>query len=334
MALAFVFGLTGFSAAEESSQITWSAAAPLPYRVQEIYPVVHQGKIYVAGGLSPDVPEQQMNISDQVWAYDPELDRWVAAPSLPEPRHHPFLVSYEDAIYAFGGFIARDGGRWHNSSDVLRLVDGGSSWEKIGSMPSPQAETLAVVLKHKIHLASGRSPRGSQNARWGDQIDVAEHRIYDPTTGSWAPAPALDVARNSASGVRLGGAWHVIAGRTVAGGNLPTHELYDLEANSWTRKAPLPQAQGGLAAAALHGKIYVFGGEYFDNGGGVYEEVWEYTPETDRWRHVSDMPVPRHGLGAVTLGDAIYVVGGATEAGGAGTSNRVSVFTLTEATSP
>lgn len=334
MVVAVLVGMIRPSIAEPIGKVSWSEVAPLPYRVQEIYPAVHQGKIYVAGGLSPDVPEQQMNISDQVWAYDPELDEWLAAPPLPEPRHHPFLVSFENAIYAFGGFIARDGGRWHNSTNVLRLVDGESSWQTVSKLPKPQAETLAISIGGKIHLASGRTPKGQRNAAWGDQIDIADHQIFDPGTGNWQRGTSLEVARNSASGVWLAGAWHVIAGRTVAGGNLPTHEVYEPGLGKWSRKAPLPQAQGGLAAAALGGRIYVFGGEYFDNGGGVYKEVWEYVPDADSWVHVSDMPTPRHGLGAVTLDDRIYVIGGATEAGGAGTSSRVSVFTTSENKSP
>lgn len=82
----------------------------------------------------------------------------------------------------------------------------------------------------------------------------------------------------------------------------------------------MPQGQGGLAAASVGGKLYAFGGEYFNNGGGVYAESWEYDPATDNWNALPDMPHPRHGLGAVSVGDEIYVIGGALEVGGNKTS--------------
>ena len=86
------------------------------------------------------------------------------------------------------------------------------------------------------------------------------------------------------------------------------------------------RAQGGLAAAALEGKLYAFGGEYFDNGGGVYPESWMYDPQIDSWTALTDMLTPRHGLGAVTLRSSIYVIGGAKQASGIDTSPIVERF--------
>ncbi|MBO6694332.1 MAG: galactose oxidase, partial [Henriciella sp.] len=80
-------------------------------------------------------------------------------------------------------------------------------------------------------------------------------------------------------------------------------------------------------AAAIGGKLYAFGGEYFDNGGGVYPECWMYDPSTDTWSAIPDMPQPRHGLGAVAVSDSIYVIGGALKAGGNQTSPLVEIFT-------
>ena len=109
--------------------------------------------------------------------------------------------------------------------------------------------------------------------------------------------------------------------------NVATHEIYDYREDRWRTAAPMPQAQGGLAAAAVNGKLYAFGGEFFDNGGGVYPESWMYDPATDKWSALPDMPNPRHGLGAVALDGKIYVIGGALQASGVDPSNIVDVFT-------
>ena len=83
-----------------------------------------------------------------------------------------------------------------------------------------------------------------------------------------------------------------------------------------------------LAAAALGGQLYAFGGEHFDQGGGVYADCWRYTPRDDTWEALTPMLTPRHGLGAVTLGNAIYAIGGATRPAAQGTSAVVEVLTV------
>ncbi len=304
----------------------WREAAALPLRVQEIYPCLHDGDIWVAGGLSPDVPAPQENISNRVLRYDTEQNTWRNAAALPEPRHHGLLVSDGGELLLFGGFIAANGGRWSASREVLRLD--GERWSVIGELPEAQSETVATVVGGHIHLAGGRAPAGALNADWGHQRDVATHQVFDPETTETAPASPLPMARNSATSFVIGDQWHVVGGRTVGGGNTARHDVYDLTDGRWRDGAPMPQAQGGLAAANLGKHGYVFGGEYFSpGGGGVYAEVWEYDSDADRWRDAGTMPVPRHGLGAVAVGEEIYVVAGATAAGGAGTSDRLSVFT-------
>ncbi len=306
------------------AEAVWQTSVDLPIRVQEIYPCLHQGALWLAGGLSPDVPAAQQNISGSVYRFDVESGLWSDEPPLPEPRHHGFLVSFGSDLLLFGGFVAANGGRWSASRDVLALTENG--WSLVGTLPSAQSETVAAVNGHVIHLAGGRAP-GRTNANWRDQRDIATHQVFDPSTGHTTAAAPLPMARNSAASFVIDGRWHVVGGRTVDGGNSARHDVYDFEEDTWRDAEPLPGAQGGLAAASVGNHGFVFGGEYFSpDGGGVYSEVWEYEADSGRWRQAGEMPVPRHGLGAVTVGDSIYVVAGATEAGGAGTSKRMSVF--------
>lgn len=316
------------SAPPTGTNAAWEERTPLPYAVQEIYPALHRGRIYVAGGLSPDVEPAAQNISDRVYAYDPATDTWARGPSLPEPRHHPYLVSDGARLFAFGGFVAADGGRWSASRDILELDERAGSWKKVGELRHAQSETVAGLIGAKIYLVSGRAPGGDRNADWGDQTDISSVQIFDPSTGTVTSGPSAPTARNSAAGAVIDGRLYVVGGRTVAGGNVASAEVFDPADGSWRRLAPMPQAQGGIAAASVDGRLYVFGGEFFlpGGGGGVYEEVWAYDPADDAWSPVSPMPVPRHGLGAVALGDVIYVVAGAEQVGGAGTSNRLSVL--------
>lgn len=323
--------------AEDTSLQAWQSAPDLPYRVQEIYPTVYNDHIVVAGGLSPDVNENRIGVSDRVVAYSLKKQIWIEAPRLPEPRHHPMLVAVKDRLFSFGGFTLDVKGMWHNSVDVYELVANPDAsekpklqygqWQRIAQLPAPQAETLSAVHEGKVHLTTGRTPiNGERNSQWIEQTDVNTHYIFDPQSLSWSQGAGVPTARNSACSVIVNGNWHTIAGRTVSGGNLDNHEVYNFATKKWQTLAPLPQAQGGLACAAHKQYIYVFGGEYFDNGGGVYAEVWQYDIASDKWQAAGTMPKPRHGLGALSVAGDIYVIAGALQASGKQTSAIMSVF--------
>ncbi|MEM9664623.1 MAG: kelch repeat-containing protein [Bacteroidota bacterium] len=315
-------------ASTEMPQESWEVRANIPYRVQEVYPTLHQGRIYLAGGLSPDVDPATQGISDQVYIYHPDVDQWSPGPSLPEPRHHPYLVSTGSELFSIGGFIAANGGRWSASKDILRLDEATGTWVKVAELLIPQSETVAAYIGGQIYLASGRTPIGTENADWNHQGDVDHLQVFDPGTLTVSFGQAASVRRNSAAGAVIDGQLYVVGGRVVDGGNVTANEVFDPVTGQWSTRAPMPQAQGGLAAAALEGRLYVFGGEFFDReGGGVYRESWVYDPATDAWSPIAEMPVPRHGLGAVTVGNEVFVIAGATEAGGSGTTSRVSVYT-------
>jgi N-acetylneuraminic acid mutarotase len=288
---------------------------------------VHRGRIYLAGGLTPDIPGAPLGLSDRLYVYDPATDRWTQGPSLPEPRHHPYLVSSGDRLFSIGGFVETQGGIWHGSTDILMLEEGQGRWVEVADLLHPQSETVAAYIEGKIYLASGRRPGGQGNAVWNDQVDIASVQVFDPVTYAVTAGPSAPSARNSAAGAVIDGRFYVVGGRTVTGGNQSATEVFDPATSSWRTLSPMPNAQGGTAAAAIGGRLYVFGGEFFGPGGsGVYEEVWVYDPERDSWAAGAPMPEPRHGLGAVTIDDVIYVVAGALQASGSGTSDLLSVF--------
>lgn len=308
-------------------QLAWQTLAPMPIAVQEIYPAVHNGKIYVAGGLSDALPEAEQQMTSAVQVYDPVINRWTMAPSLPEARHHAYLLSVDNKLFLFGGFVIANGGRWSASSDVLLLDEAAQQWRKVAKLPKPLTETVAVVLNHKVYLASGRSPAAADNAQWRDQADVNWHWVFDPQSLTVTEAAPLPLAFNSATGVVLDDKFYVVGGRQVGGANLAQLQRFDVATNSWQLLSPMPQAQGGLAAAVLDGELLVFGGEYFDDGGGVYSQVWRYQASTDRWQQAGTMPLPRHGLGAVVLNNQVYVLGGASVVGLKATSAVLNVVT-------
>ena len=309
----------------DTSTGAWSADPTLPYAVQEIYPAMHGGQIHLAGGFIAE-EDRISGATDRHIALDLATGTWGDLTPLPLARHHPNLISFDGKLLSIGGFEARsESAVWVMQSGVWVFDERG--WTDGPTLPQPNGESVTGVVGGQLHVCGGRNPRGEANASWNDHTDIGDHFVLADLASSWERAAPLPTARNSAAAAVLRGSWHVVGGRTVAGGNTPVHEVYDPQEDRWRTAAPMPQGQAGLAAAAIGGKLYAFGGEYFDNGGGVYPECWMYDSSTDTWSAIPDMPQPRHGLGAVAVSDSIYVIGGALKAGGNQTSPLVEIFT-------
>ena len=311
----------------------WATLTPAPWVVQEIYCAVWRGGIAMAGGLVGRAGGE-LHIEDRMAVYSPATDTWAEGAKLPAPRHHPMLIVQDDVLYALGGYGRSDAGDWTAMTEVWALRDNG--WAPAGTLPGPQCETVGVSLNGRLHLVTGRAPKGEANGGWNDQGDIDIHRAFSPSDNRWETLRPCPMARNSAAGAVLDGALWVAGGRTVSGGGTGRLDRYDPQADRWDTLAPIPrsyasnnQTGGGLAMAAAGGKLVAFGGEWFQRGGGgVFRETWIYDPARDVWEAGPDMKTPRHGLGAVAIDNAVYAIaGGAIVSGGGpvGTLERLSV---------
>jgi N-acetylneuraminic acid mutarotase len=84
----------------------------------------------------------------------------------------------------------------------------------------------------------------------------------------------------------------------------------------------MPTARGGIAAVALGGRLFVFGGE---ESAGTFAQTEAFDPPTNRWTAMAAMPTARHGLGAAVVAGKIYIIGGGVRPG-ASRSNLNEVF--------
>lgn len=299
---------------------TWLSAPALPLDVQEIYPAVHAGEIWVAGGFTRSTGT--LGATARVVAFDPGRQRWREAPALPTPSHHVHLASVGGALLAVGGFIGGDSlALWQATPRVLRLE--GEQWVDAKPLPRPIGEALPLKAAGRLHLIGGRSPTGSANAGWRDHADVDEHFVLD--RGHWRRAAPLPLARNSHGGAVFEGELHIISGRTVAGNNAPqaSYHVYDPKTDRWREGPPFPEPRGGIAATVWRGQLVAAGGERFDPpsvGRTVYALV------AGRWTPFSTLPTPRHGHGLVSVGDTLHVLGGASQPGASGTLSTMDVL--------
>ena len=311
----------------------WSMSTSLPEAVQEIYPCAHKGRIHLAGGfMAQGGMITGPTTAHHVWT--PGASAWERALDLPTARHHPHLISFKDQLLAFAGFESTVDtpfaqGAWTIQKTGWALSADEMNWRDMPAMLAPAAEAVVGVTGDGVlHLVGGRTwAVAGQTGGWRDHIDTEHHFVLADIGGKWERAAPCLYKRNSAAGAIINGHLHNVGGREVGGGNVAFHTVYDYQEDRWRTLAPMPQAQGGLAAASIDGKLYAFGGEFFDNGGGVYAQGWVYDPSRDIWTALLDMPHPRHGLGAVAIGPHIYAIGGALKASGVDTSPLVERFT-------
>lgn len=323
--------LTGFAAIAATPSVTWAAspawsqAEPMPYAVQEIYPVGVGQRIFVAGGIANLGDSRDGITLTQI--YDASSDSWSIGPDLPERRHHNMLVTVEDAVYSIGGYRGSPPRGVWEMKPAIWLLDP-EDWRPAAVQPEPQAEQVSLVIDGRVHSIGGRSLAGEANASRDDHADVATHWVWDVSTGVWDKAAPASVARNSAAGAVIDGLLYVAGGREEFALTGLT-EVYDPTEDRWRRVASMPQGQAGLAAAAVGGRLYAFGGEaVFTDNDRVFAEVWVYESDADRWTALPPLPTPRHGLGAVALGDRIHVLGGARQPGGQDRSPVNEVLTI------
>ncbi len=305
--------------AQPSQAPYWTQAAPASLARQELYPEVLDGKIYVAGGLlSPNT-----GYSAHLEAYDPQVDRWTRLATLPEARHHIALVAAGGLLYGIGGF---SGGfpNWRAQASMVVYDPATNRWQGSVPLPVPRAEGVAATVEGKLYVIGGRVRAAPESSHFNEHVDSVRSDVFDPPAGRWSTIADAPTPRNSAASAVIGGKIYVVGGRqalkqpdgSLRQVNVAHLEVYDPVTNRWDARAPMPQAQGGLAAVAVDGRLYVFGGEQWVPEQHVFATNWMYDPATDRWSTLPPLPTPRHGLGAAAVGNRIHVFGGGPKVGG------------------
>ena len=269
----------------------WVRAAAAPVGLTEVAAAVHQGRIWVAGGL-----DAAGRAVDVVLLYDPVADAWTTGPPLPVAVHHSALVSTGDALYLIGGYA--DDGFGAPTDAVYRLHEAGG-WAPDERLPEPRgAGAAAWNGKGGIMYGGGVGPRGVSDA-----VFVREDQ-------GWRALAALSRPREHLAASSLGaGAVSFLGGRDVSG-NLGTIDVVS-EDGVVGRTEDLPTPRGGIAAfnAGELGDCVV-GGEGPNGTFGAVECVGAFETTT-----LPGLTVPRHGLGAVVLEGRAYVLLGGPQPG-------------------
>jgi hypothetical protein len=272
------------SAAPEP-EVGWVREADAPFARLEMAVAAHDGRIWLAGGLSPfGEALGDVNI------FDPATGTWSDGPALPAGVHHAALASDGARLLLIGGYL---GSAFNRPTDiVLVLADGADAWQPGPSLPEPRAAGAAAWDGDRVVYAGGV----------GDGIEAD---VYALAGESWASIGALHETREHLAAVSdLEGRTWLMGGR-VGGltSNLGTVELVEGEEIEFLGGLPTPR--GGVAAfhvPALGGCLS--GGEAPDRAFTTVECMATDGTVTQ----LPDLLVPHHGHGAAVVDGVAYVL--------------------------
>ena len=202
---------------------TYERMASMPERLNHHVMVVHDGRIYVAGG-SGDLlfgadPRREL------FEYDPATDRWTELPGMPTARLATAAGVIGDRMYVAGGMSAN--GRLSDALEAFDFRTG--EWERLAPIPTPREHVAAAVLDGHLYVMGGRTLET-------DSLDVVER--YDPATDSWERLAPLPQRAGSFEGTAVD----------------------DPATDSWSQLPEMRTKRHGHAAANAAGRLYTFGG--------------------------------------------------------------------------
>ncbi len=254
----------------DPSDNSWTLIQELPSAITHMNMVLDGRTVWFAGGFKDGYKGHTIA---EVWRYDVDLDRYTAAPLLPEPRAGGGLAVVDGKLHYFGGLMSdRDtdsGDHW-----VLDLADwsnGSAIWMDAAPMPEPRNQFSTVVFDGRIYAIGGQFHHDSM------QLDQPRTDIYDPVTHGWGRGPDLPKGHSHAEGSTFvhNGKIYMVGGHTTPAGGTKSQDPDILSLSrdgSWLKVGELPGPLSSPAAAIIGDRLYVGGGAA--GGSVVQSKMW------------------------------------------------------------
>ena len=248
--------------------------------------------------------------------YDPSTGVWAAAAPMTVPRQCAASTPLDDGrVLVAGGALVTNvallerGG----TGGALRTAEvydpSSNTWSSVGATEIERHCPVAVRLPGGRALLTGglmwRAP--------DYPMPIAD--IFDPSSGGWMSADAMNEPRVGHKAVLLGdGRVLVIGGADRRHGlnrwnAIASSELYDPSADRWTRTGDMAQSRASPTATLLRdGRVLVAGG--LDAATRSLASAEVYDPASGTWSPVGDMLHRRAFHAAVLLDDGTVLVTG------------------------
>ena len=166
-------------------------------------------------------------------------------------------------------------------------------------LPTGLIHLSAVVFDQSIFVIGGIYRHESS----GDS--TVSPRVYEcaPPYERWQTRARMPVALGNCGAVVVGSQIVVIGGYDREKAHAVT-QIFDPARDSWSAGPPPPMPLSAHAAAAVDGRVYVFG-DYTNQS-----SILGLAVESGEWRSLQLPFTPRRHVRAVTVGDSVVVAGG------------------------
>ena len=330
------FLLLTFATPAAFAQGTWKNVAPFPEPREELLGSAAGGKLYVFAGLIP-----LWKPAGVVYEYDPAADKWTKKKPMALPAHHVALASYNNKIYAFGGFVYPTSGSaaWVPIDNAWEYDPATDAWKALAPMPIKRGAASAATVGDRIYVIGGAVPGPGESAvhpaRPHTSVGTVEE--YDPGTNTWRSRASMPTPRNHAAIGAVNGKIYVIGGRVGAAfiglaSDTSLVEVYDPATDTWgVPGSRMPTTRSALAYGVYNNRIYVAGGEFQDpTQQTVFRTFEEYDPASNTWSVLPPMAIARHGVAAAVIGNRFYAVSGDVQSSGTGVEVSTPVVSAFE----
>jgi N-acetylneuraminic acid mutarotase len=123
---------------------------------------------------------QAQSLVDMVEVFDPKTSHWEKAASLNIPRAHVCCVTFQDKLWAVGGY---DG---QHASQTVEVYDPVTKrWTEGPKLIKKRSVVVCSVLDDKLYAIGG----------YDGQTYLKCSEVYDPDAKRWVPGPDMTVSR-------------------------------------------------------------------------------------------------------------------------------------------
>lgn len=223
---------------------SYQRLTPMPEPGNHIGVAVHDGAIYVIGGLDPQLDRVAKRRFSR---YIVAEDRWEQLPPVPTPRGAMAIGVLGNQLIVAGGV---------SGEQILKTVEAydlsTERWTRRADMPTARQHVGAAVVDGALYVLGGRDHRSDSLAR-ADR--------YDPVADRWERLPDLPVAVGGLDAVSAQGSAIAIGGGNDRGGTVSDAvQRFDPGVGRWELLPQLRTARHGHAAAHVGNRLWVFGG--------------------------------------------------------------------------
>lgn len=191
-------------------------------------------------------------------------------------------------------------------------------WENVQPMPHGKWGAAATTVGEKIYVIGGHTePWIRPYGGICESYDVSTNlwtRIRDFYHDDERYNTSDKPGRYDMSAIAVNGLIYIFGGTVINGTTNCNHiDVYNPLTDTWkNNEFSYPIAASGIALAEYDGKIYCFGGSFYQSANPDTDKVYEFNPGdmTGTLVPLTPMPTARTNAFAATVGDKIYVIGG------------------------